>query len=1038
MKKCKWLVPMAILVLAICVGLMGACGKNKKKEPDPVPPPEEKYVSLVIRETTLDLYEDVTLTAETNEATLTWESSDPAVATVQDGKVEAVSEGSAVITARGETASDTCTVTVTDSGEVPVLTVEGESFTLNRKNQKTVNAYVRYKNKTVANAELTASSEDEAVSVSGLTVTGERVGEAEVLVKARWKSWSDSARLTVQVRRDLNVSVAPYDGNLFTKANVGDETYATTVKLTPKIYVDGEEDLHPRVTFVSGDEDIATVAEDGTVTAVDRGETDISMTYAFTDADTQQTQNITVKAPVAVAYPIVQTSVTDTVADIELGRIYYDETQIVGTPVAVSLSGGEERTVTDASKAGFVQLDGKITGAEQPSAGITLFTDEKVGYIFRSSQSYTMLIKSKADLDAFNAHAKKGTKATDLYALGDDIAYDGAWEVICKPYHGDAGEGYFEGTFDGKGHTVSGMTFTSLASGADAAFIGSMKDSGTLKNVTFRGAKLNAANSAGGLVSFTFRNATIENVFVEWASDGMPNNFGYLGALVYRTDGAGLTVRNCGIVSSQEGTGILHCNITMNAEATIENVVAVGGIFADKFTAQDTAFSGYHAYANKDAYIAGMTAELPETLAVGMKNLLGIEAGVYLSGKTELTTKAGENTSLLTALVITECGKLSTETVQWSSDAPQVATVNSTGLVTAVGVGTARITASCGDLTSLPLQITVAQSTVTLTQKAEIDVTQKRVHLKNLSDGNTPLYEGDITRIKIGEAEWNTFATAPSGTIVTCENIGSVSVGTAVTVTMQTTAGVYAFQADPYTMVMSSKADLDEFNTRAKKGTAANEVYVLGDDIAYNGAWEIICKPYHGDAGEGYFEGTFDGKGYTISGMTFTSLAENGADAAFIGSMRDNGTLKNVTFRGAKLNAANSAGGLVSFTFRNATIENVFVEWASDGMPNNFGYLGALVYRTDGAGLTVRNCGIVSSQEGTGVLHCNITMNAEATIENVVAVGGIFADKFTDQGTDFGGYHAYANTDDYKTAMSSLPATLVKGMNNLLGIEADA
>jgi len=76
--------------------------------------------SIALNKSTLSLEVDATetltveKTPQDGEGTITWESSDPTVATVDDGVVTAVKAGTTTITASaGESITDTCEVTVT-------------------------------------------------------------------------------------------------------------------------------------------------------------------------------------------------------------------------------------------------------------------------------------------------------------------------------------------------------------------------------------------------------------------------------------------------------------------------------------------------------------------------------------------------------------------------------------------------------------------------------------------------------------------------------------------------------------------------------------------------------------------------------------------------------------------------------------------------------------------------------------------------------------------------------------------------------------
>ncbi|MBD0401358.1 Ig-like domain-containing protein [Flammeovirga sp. EKP202] len=117
---------------------------------------------------------------------VTWTSSNPSVATVSNGQVTAVTEGSAVITVTtvGETFTATTNVTVQEVGvEVPVtgVTVDKENVTLDVNQSTTINAIIAPLDAT--NTNLTWSSTNTAIaSVNNGIVTGLAEGTTTVTV----------------------------------------------------------------------------------------------------------------------------------------------------------------------------------------------------------------------------------------------------------------------------------------------------------------------------------------------------------------------------------------------------------------------------------------------------------------------------------------------------------------------------------------------------------------------------------------------------------------------------------------------------------------------------------------------------------------------------------------------------------------------------------------------------------------------------------------------------------------------------------------
>ena len=105
MKTVKW------FALATAAFLFAACENT----------PEEGVTSISLDQSkvTVEVGKTVKLTAtvEPAGAEITWESSDPSIATVQDGVVSGVAEGNAIIVAAAGTSAASCVVTVAKASE---------------------------------------------------------------------------------------------------------------------------------------------------------------------------------------------------------------------------------------------------------------------------------------------------------------------------------------------------------------------------------------------------------------------------------------------------------------------------------------------------------------------------------------------------------------------------------------------------------------------------------------------------------------------------------------------------------------------------------------------------------------------------------------------------------------------------------------------------------------------------------------------------------------------------------------------------------
>lgn len=202
---------------------------------------------------------------------VTWSSSNPEFATVDNGVVTAVSAGEAIITVTTEDGSKTatCKVTVNAPQTVPVtgVTLTKTELTLAEGGSEKLTATVEPANAT--NQTVTWSSNNEQVAtVADGTVTAVKEGTAAITVKTADGNYQATCAVTVKPQ---NVLVTHISVTGTASLYVGD-----TAKLTAK--VEPTNATNPAVTWSSNNESVATVGTDGTVTAVSAGTATIRAT----------------------------------------------------------------------------------------------------------------------------------------------------------------------------------------------------------------------------------------------------------------------------------------------------------------------------------------------------------------------------------------------------------------------------------------------------------------------------------------------------------------------------------------------------------------------------------------------------------------------------------------------------------------------------------------------------------------------------------------------------------------------------------------
>ena len=168
------------------------------------------------------------------------------------------------------------------------------------------------------------------------------------------------------------------------------------------------------------------------------------------------------------------------------------------------------------------------------------------GYTIEDDGSYTV---TSADGLMHVAELVNGGKTDINITLTADIDLTGKdWTPI-----GTSFKNSYTGTFDGGGHTITGLTVTT--NDKYAGLFGYIGNAGTVKNVVMEGVLItsnNGSSQAGGVAGFS--RGTIENCSVSGSVSG--------------------TVYVGGVVGAQWGGSITGCS----SSATVKGTVDVGGV----------------------------------------------------------------------------------------------------------------------------------------------------------------------------------------------------------------------------------------------------------------------------------------------------------------------------------------------------------------------------------------------------------------------------------------------------------------------------
>ena len=216
---------------------------------------------------------------------------------------------------------------------------------------------------------------------------------------------------------------------------------------------------------------------------------------------------------------------------------------------------------------------------------------EDLGYIYDSNtKTYTVY---NADGLMNIAELVNGGKTDINITLTADIDLTGKnWTPIGTDY-----DNSYKGTFDGGGHTITGLTFTT--NDEYAGLFGWLNRAGTVKNVVMEGVQITSnqiyGGSIGGVVGYGW--GTIENCSVSGSVSG--------------------TVYVGGVVGVQIGGSITGCS----SSATVKGMVDVGGVAGQ--TNSSATLTACYATGN-------VTLEIAPKKNIAGGGLVGMNAGSSL------------------------------------------------------------------------------------------------------------------------------------------------------------------------------------------------------------------------------------------------------------------------------------------------------------------------------------------------------------------------------------------------------------------------
>ena len=256
----------------------------------------------------------------------------------------------------------------------------------------------------------------------------------------------------------------------------------------------------------------------------------------------------------------------------------------------VVLEAGNRYTYTVKVNATGLTLEGCTIGSWADGGGES-GAAEDLGYIYDSNTKTYTVYNANGLMNI--AELVNGGKSDINITIDTDIDLTGKdWTPIGTDY-----DNSYKGTFDGGGHTITGLTFTT--NDEYAGLFGWLNRAGTVKNVVMEGVQITSnqiyGGSIGGVVGYSW--GTIENCSVSGSVSG--------------------TVYVGGVVGAQIGGSITGCS----SSATVKGTVDVGGVAGQ--TNSSATLTACYATGN-------VTLEIDPKKNIAGGGLVGMNAGSSL------------------------------------------------------------------------------------------------------------------------------------------------------------------------------------------------------------------------------------------------------------------------------------------------------------------------------------------------------------------------------------------------------------------------
>ena len=511
--KIKNLLLLLALSVSVCA-LASACknnGENSSNSDNSSNSEEQIVPSFALKEEglELDLYEKYNLeyTMSNLVGEIVWVSSAPEIVSVENGALEAKTEGTATITATVGEYSDECVVKVTNNYSIPTLQIV-EEISVGKDMTTSVNAKVLWKDKEIdvpLSCEFisgNASIANVSVADGKVVVEGLEYGSAKYLLTAETHGRILAQSFEVKCLDGDVVFVVenakPAVGGWISEIALCENENGLPIAYEPQvsIYEQNVKIENAEIAWTLGDGE--NFREDGGVYYADYLGTqslvgnykgnEITITLQSIRPDFVRTGYLALEMVEGTVVPTDLEGVVDG---------YYIN--------GIDVFGGYDSA---SNKVTFNQSS--LSDPSKMGENLEIIVQTNRACYYYEGSVYTNVIQTEAELKRWVEDAKAATSGTDAsgyFVLGDNITCTSEYKAQETYSFGVSANDGFQGLFDGRGYTIENLNVV----GDMCGFMPMIGANGVVCNTVFKNATL---SGRGGFIASHLR-GTVYNLYID-------------------------------------------------------------------------------------------------------------------------------------------------------------------------------------------------------------------------------------------------------------------------------------------------------------------------------------------------------------------------------------------------------------------------------------------------------------------------------------------------------------------------------------------